>query len=198
MTTECHWMMKLLQLNRNIQLRNLTRIAGHLTHDLKVQLAHSNILFHLDFCNATYGALSEKNLQKLQKIQNAAVRFIFNLYGKKRHGHITPYLKKLHFLPVHLRIKYKVALLVFKCLNNQAPKYLSDLLKLRPINSHYLRIHNDFFLLDIPPPHNLKNTSAAFSYNGPKVWNSLPYALRCLNNISEFKKKLKTHYFTLF
>ena len=181
----------------NIQLRNLTRIAGRLSHDLKVQLSHSCILSHLDYCNAVYGALTESNLQKLQKIQNSAVRFIFNLYGKKRFEHITPYLKKLHFLPVRFRIMYKVALLVYKCLNNLAPTYLIELLRLRSINSYNLRVDNDFFLLELPLPANLRNTSAAFSYNGPRVWNCLPYSLRCLNDISVFKSSLKTHYFGL-
>ena len=181
----------------NIQLRNLTRIAGRLSHDLKVQLSHSCILSHLDYCNAVYGALTESNLQKLQKIQNSAVRFIFNLYGKKRFEHITPYLKKLHFLPVRFRIMYKVALLVYKCLNNLAPTYLIELLRLRSINSYNLRVDNDFFLLELPLPANLRNTSAAFSYNGPRVWNCLPYSLRCLNDISVFKSRLKTHYFGL-
>ena len=35
------------------------------------------------------------------------------------------YLKKLHFLPVRYRIKFKIALLVFKCLNNLAPQRIA-------------------------------------------------------------------------
>ena len=181
----------------NIQLRNLRRIARHLSYELKVQLIHSCVLSHLDFCNSTYGSLTEANIQKLQKIQNDAVRFIFSLHGKRKYESISPYLKKLHFLPMRYRIKFKVALLVFKCINNLAPLYLSDLVNIRKVNSHNLRIDSDFFLLSTPPAPNLSTTSAAFSYYGPQVWNALPYSIRCLSEISEFKTRLKTFYFDL-
>ena len=181
----------------NIQLRNLRKIAGRLSFDLKVQLVHSCVLSHLDYCNAAYGSLSEANIYKLQKLQNSAVRFIFSLNGKKSWESITPYTKKLHFLPVRFRIMYKAALLVFKCLNDMAPKYLSKLISTRDTNSHNLRKDNDFFLLSQPPTPNFKITHGAFSHYGPYIWNSLPFSLRCLNNINSFKTQLKTYYFNM-
>ena len=75
------------------------------------------------------------------------------------------------------------------------PQYLIDLLKVRNNNAHNLRLDNDFFLLETPPPANLRNTFGAFSYSGPAIWNSLPYNLRCLSDINLFKTRLKTHYF---
>ena len=178
-----------------MNLRNLERIGSKLSTDLKVQLVHSNILSHIDYCNAVYGRLTESSLQKLQKIQNTAVRFIFGLYGKAKRQHISPYLKRLHFLPVRYRIKYKIALLVFKCLNNIAPKYLSSLIRLRESKRQSVRLDNDFYLLKVPPCPHFAKTEAAFSYSGPDIWNQLPYDLRCMNDIRTFKKQLKTHYF---
>ena len=180
-----------------MNLRNLERIGSKLSFDLKVQLVHSNVLSFIDYCNAVYGGLTEANLQKLQKIQNAAVRFIFGLYGKENRQHITPYLKKLHFLPVRFRIKYKIALLVFKCLNNIAPSYLVSLLKLRDTKRLSVRLDDDSYLLKIPSPPQLCRTEGAFSYSGPKIWNALPYSLRGTNEIETFKKKLKTYLFGL-
>ena len=177
--------------------RNLRRIAARLTHELKVQLVHSNILSIIDYCNAVYGGLTEKNMHKLQKIQNNAVRFIFNLYGKNAHIHIKPYLKKLHFLPVAFRIKYKVILLVFKCINNIAPTYLCDLIGLRDIRRRSVRLDDDFYLLKAPKPPNFTRTYAAFSYHGPKLWNELPYQIRCLTDVEQFKRDLKTYYFEI-
>ena len=108
-----------------------------------------------------------------------------------------PYLKKLHFLPVVYRIKFKVALLVFKCINNLAPKYLKDLISLRDTKNISLRLDNDFFILKIPSPVNFNRTEGAFQYNGPKVWNSLPYVIRSIGDINNFKKCLKTYYFNI-
>ena len=142
-----------------------------------------------------YCGLTEKNLHKLQKIQNNAVRFIFGLYGKKLKEPITPYLKKLHFLPVKFRIKFKVALLVFKCLNNISPGYLKNLIKLRTVNKRSSRLDDDFYLLKMPPKCNFSRSEAAFSHQGPLIWNELPFSVRSLTSLPEFKSSLKTYYF---
>ena len=44
-----------------------------------------------------------------------------------KYDHITPVLESVHWLPVQYRIDYKVLCLVFKCLHNSAPSYLSAL-----------------------------------------------------------------------
>ena len=65
----------------------------------------------------------------IQSIQNFAARVITNT---KRYSPITPILYTLHWLPVKMRMKYKILVIVFKCLHNMAPKYLQDLI----ITSH--------------------------------------------------------------
>ena len=177
-----------------LNLRNLIKIGSHLSRELKIQLVHSNILSCIDYCNSVYGSLSESNLQKLQKIQNNAVRFVFGIYGKKRWQSVTPYLKELHFLPVRFRIKYKIALLVFKCINNLAPKYLLDLLSLRDAKRHRVP---DFYFLKVPKTPQFSRTAGAFSHSGPRIWNTLPFSIRCISETSEFKTSLKTHLFKI-
>ena len=180
-----------------MNLRDLQRIGSKLTRDLKVQLVHSMIFSHLDYCNSVFGALAESNLNKLQKIQYAAVRFIYNLKGKDRFQSLSPFLKELHFLPVRFRIKYKIALLVFKCLNNIAPEYLSEMLTIRDVNRHSLRVDNDFFILKKPTGHHLKKCEGAFSIVAPSVWNIIPYYIRCMSDLNCFKRALKTHFFNI-
>ena len=86
------------------------------------------------------------------------------------------------------RIKFiKIALLVFKCVNNLAPEYLKELIKFRQIKRRSSRLDDDFFMLKIPPKCNFSRSEAAFSHSGPKIWNELPYRLRSLSSINEFK-----------
>ena len=181
----------------NINLRNLKRIASKLPYSLKIQLVYSCVFSIMVNCNSTYGALPNSTLQKLQKIQNDAVRFIFNIRGKKRWEPITPYLKRLHFLPVKFRIKFKIALLVFKCLNNLAPKYLSSLVKLRIPGRYSVRLDSDYYLLETAASKNIKRAEGAFSFIAPRIWNELPFSLRSLNELFLFKKHLKTYYFNV-
>ena len=136
-------------------------------------------------------------MQKLQKIQNNAVRFIYGLYGKKGKVSITPYMKKLHFLPVRFRIKFKLCLLVFKCINDLAPSYLKDLIILREVKRRSSRLDNDFFLLKVPPCPNFSKSQGAFSYVAPKMWNEIPYNIRAMSDINQFKVALKTYFFNI-
>ena len=178
----------------NMNIRNYYKIASKLSFKLKVQLIHAGVLSVIDYCNGIYGGLSEADLNKLQKLQNSAVRFIFGI-KLCDHKHISPYLKQLHFLPVRYRILYKLGLLVFKCLNNVAPQYLVKLISVRDPNNHSLRLDDDYFIINKPPAPNLKRTEAAFCLSGPSAWNSLPFNIRCQSSLDKFKTMLKTHYF---
>ena len=91
---------------------------------IRTQLIDSCILSRLNFCNALYFNLPNKELYKLQKLLNAGARFIFNIYGKRRQQSITPFLQKVYFLPIKLRVDFTVCLMVYRCINNQAPEYL--------------------------------------------------------------------------
>ena len=178
----------------NMNLRNYYRIGSKLTHSLKVQLVHGGVLFLIDYCNAVYGGLSEEDLQRLQKVQNSAVRFIFGLKLSDRQ-HIMPYLKQLHFLPVKHRIQYKLCVMVFKCINNMAPTYLTELINMRETKQQAVRLDDDFYVLKRPPAPNFRQTEAAFCLSGPAAWNALPYNIRCQANFQKFKGTLKQYYF---
>ena len=112
-------------------LRNLGKIASKLSAKLKIQLVHSMILCHLNYCNALFYGLPVCMLRRLTKVLYAAVRFIFSFKYSQQRYHMLPFLKKLHFLPIRYRINFKIALLVFKGLKHCAPGYLQQLVALR-------------------------------------------------------------------
>ena len=175
------------------KLSNFWRNADKLTHDLKLQLVTAYILPLIDYCNITFTAASKLHVNKLQKLLNSAVRFIFNLTGKKYRYSITPYMKKLHILPVESRIKYKISLTVYKCIHDLAPSYLQQLIQPRITYSH-LRSANDVYALETTMPCS-KYGQSAFSYVAPKEWNKLPQDIKLAPSIDCFKKRLKSFYF---
>ena len=178
-----------------IQLRNLRAIGSKLNFDLKKQLIHCLIFSKLDYCNGLFFGLPDKLLKKLQKVQNSCVRFLFGKEGFDKWDSVTPLLQKAHFLPIKERIKFKIALMVFKCLNNIAPSYLTACIKVKDQPLKTLRTDQDFFLLKKPSVANLVRTERGFSFCGPVIWNNLPYELRTCCDIVKFKKSLKTHLF---
>ena len=46
----------------------------------------------------------------------------------RKHEHISPILRSLHWLPIPERIDFKLLLLTFKSLNDVAPPYMEELL----------------------------------------------------------------------
>ena len=108
-----------------LELRRLAHLRPCLNMDAMKKLVSALVLSRLDYCNSLFAGLSNDKMTKLQRIQNNAARLV--LKQPKRH-HISPLLKDLHWLPIKARIDSKVALLCFKCLNNNAPAYIKDLI----------------------------------------------------------------------
>ena len=104
-------------------LFNIRRIRKFLTHEIAQILINSFVTSRLDYCKSLYYGLPANQLNKLQRVQNAAARLICNV---SRFDHITPTLKDLHWLPVKFRIDFKILLIVFKALHGLAPDYISE------------------------------------------------------------------------
>ena len=170
-------------------IRNINSIRRLLSHEAAATLVHAFITSRLDDGNSLLYGINDCLLKKLQLIQNTAARV---LSKTRKYDHITPVLKKLHWLPVKQRIEYKILLLTWKSLNGISPAYLSDLI------THYtpnreLR-SSDKRLLYIPRT-NTSSGDRAFSISAPCLWNSLPETIRKANSLDKFKSLLKTHLF---
>ena len=107
-------------------LKNLRCIHKFLSVETAALLANSMISSRLDYCNSLLYSVSKYNVTKLQKIQNALCRIVFRL---DRTSHVTPFLQKLHWLPIAYRILFKYNLITFKAIKFSQPTYLSSLIK---------------------------------------------------------------------
>ena len=170
-------------------LRKLFSIKAFLSFETRHLLCQSLILSRLDYCNSLYFGLPNYLLMKLQKIQNSAGRFVFQL---KKGTPTSPYLHDLHWLPVSKRIEFKLLCIVFKVLNRNylCPAFLRDILKLKQ-NSYSLRDGPKL----VVPRVNSSLGRRSFSYCGAKLWNSLPQKMREETDFQLFRKSLKTHLF---
>ena len=173
----------------NFHLRNIYKIRVFLDQDCLKLIVQYLVMSRLDYANSLYVNLPSYNIEKLQKIQNKAARLITK---SKCSDHITPVLKYLHWLPINQRIKFKVATLVFKCLNGLAPPYLTELIQ-KYVPNRSLR-SEDKMLVTVPP-HKLVKSERSFSIGAPLVWNELDRNVKSAPSLDIFKKRLKTFYF---
>ena len=172
------------------QLYNITKIRKYLNFESAERLVNALVHTHLDYCNALLIGLPQKLIRKMQMVQNTAARVLCRV---KKFDHITPTLKKLHWLPIAYRIKYKVCLLTFKALRDQGPVYIRDMLSIR--SGHYTLRSSQILSLEVPRTKRKTLGDRAFRVAAPKMWNSLPKDLRAVETVSEFKNKLKGHFF---
>ena len=167
-----------------------------LTWQSKIRMVNVFIHSKLDFCNSLLNGISAKQLNRLQKIQNSATRYIFG--WKKRRG-VTALRRWLHFLPVEARIHFKVCLLMHQVVHGYAPDYLTNEIQKRRPKSVNLRANNDKTLLEEKIHGDLKLrhkiTERGISIAGPVIWNNLPRKIRQLETVNLFKKQLKTYLF---
>ena len=174
-------------------LYKIKQIRNFLSEDAINTLIHAFVTSHIDYCNSLLYGLPKTQLNRLQRLLNAAARITCYV---PRYAHITPVLKKLHWLPIPYRINYKIALLVFKALHNLAPSYLIELLQTKSATRYFLR-SNQQVLLQVPQTKRKTFGDRSFAVAGPRVWNSLPAEIKSCSSIDTFKAKLKTHYFKL-
>lgn len=173
-------------------LYKIRQIRKYLSVDTTKTLIHAFVTSHVDYCNALLTGIPQYQVQRIQRVLNAAARLIHHC---PRFSHITPVLIELHWLPVKYRVEFKIALLVYKALNNMAPVYITEMLIPKPSSDRWSLRSDDQDLLYIPITNCKTLGDRSFAHVAPQLWNSLPLNVRNSVNISAFKRHLKTFLF---
>ena len=124
-------------------------------------------------------------MKKLQSVQNSAARLAckVNLYDKVRSEEL---FERLHWLKVRDRIVFKMLITVHKCVYGNAPADLKEMIRLSRSNRTRKLEAKDC-------TGGMGDQS--FSVCGPRLWNALPTNMRMLDELDDFKGKLKTYLF---
>ena len=174
-----------------IELKRIGSIRPYLTEGATKTLVTSYILSRLDYGNSVLIGCPQCVILPLQRVQNSAARLVCKA---PRTQSCIPLLKKLHWLPVDLRIQYKCCCLCFKIISGSAPSYLSDLFKLYT-PSRSLRSSADNRIFTLSTFTRKQHGQRAFSHSAAVAWNSLPHSVRHCEDYNSFKSNLKTHFF---
>jgi hypothetical protein len=102
-------------------LCDLSKILKHLSKSVAITMANALISSRLDGVNSIRFGLTDKDLRRLQTIQNILYLIVCHLPCI---SHVTSSMKKLHWLPVQFRIFFKFNILTYKVLNTSHPLYL--------------------------------------------------------------------------
>ena len=176
------------QINKVVSLcyciiRKISEIRTVLSNEQVNTLVCCDIFTRLDYCNSLYFGLPKSLLQKLQRVQNSALRLVLKDKLPLSQS-LDKHMLELHWLKVHERVIYKIALTVHKCLHEKGPNALQKLLQYadsaRTMNLQETRVNG-------------KYGKRAFSHVAPKLWNLIPLNIRQEQCTDKFKKLLKSH-----
>jgi len=120
------------------QINILKRVGRNLSVKNKLLIFHTFVLSNFNFCPMTWHFCSETNIKKMEKIQERAIRFIYNDYSTQ----YIDLLQKVDLPSLQIRRIRSMAIETFKIINEISPPLLNDLIVKRQstINFRYTNI----------------------------------------------------------
>ena len=119
-----------------IELRRFASIRRFLTSTATPTLVSAFVLSRIDYCNSLLFGSPHDVTSHLQRIQKYAARVILRL---PKSSSTTTHLRSLHWLPVKVRITYKIACLCYHCYSCTAQSYVADMQHTKPSHTRKTR-----------------------------------------------------------
>ena len=160
------------------------RLSKSLDTKSKMAIYNTFILSNFSYCPLVWACCGKTNIQRLEKLQRRALRFVFNDFES---DHEQLLLKAGRHTLLIDRIR-TLAIEVFKCVHNISPNYMCNMFK-RQITPYELRDSNK---LQLPKFRTITYGFKTFSYIGAKLWNILPPHIKGATDVHEFKTLLRT------
>ena len=166
------------------QLNALARISRHLNINSRRAVYNSFIMSNFNYCPLVWHFCGQVNNQKLEQIQERALRILFADYNSSylellnRAGTTTLLIQRLRL----------IALTVFKSLHGLNPPCLNDMFSPKYV-PYQLR---DSSLLEQSRCRTTTYGLRSMSYIGAKLWNDLPNDFKATTDFTDFKRMLQT------
>ena len=171
-------------------LRSLCRFKNFLPTSTKIILVQCLILPILDYADVCYPDLNQDLQNKLDRLLNSSIRFIFNL---RKYDHISNYRSLLRWLPVRQRRHARLLSTLFSLLFDPVcPEYLRSKFQFL-CSSHDLSLRSSNNLLLCVPSHRTGFLANSFTLESVRCWNALPLNIRQAPNKYSFKRLILDH-----
>lgn len=156
-----------------------------LNQKLKLQLCDALVLSIFNYGDVVYhSCLDSVHSDKIQKLQNSCLRFI---YGIRRRDRISHALVWAGWLNMSRRRTLHCLCLYHKIILHKRPPYLYNKIKFRT-DVHHINVRHRHALTI--PLHRLEMFKRSFSYCVPNMYNRLPDSIKNLGLLS-FKGMVK-------
>ena len=113
------------------QLAVLKCLGRFLTKQGKMTIYNSFIVSNFNYCPLAWHFCSASSTNKIEKIQERALRFINNDFTSS----LQVLLTSKNTLPLHVRRMKQMASEVYKIVNDITPAYMKDLVNIKKLNT---------------------------------------------------------------
>ena len=137
-------------------------------------------------------------MYKLERIQRRAIRVLYKLNFASIVS-ISDLMRSLGWLKFIYICIHRLLCITHKAIHRGFPEYIAQSINIQSSNRSSRKCHIMKF---VQLSTSLAYSESAFLVITPKIWNSLPYYIRCVTSLSLFKRKLyvnfKSFLFVLF
>ena len=102
-------------------IRDFRRNRKYFSPEAAISVACALVTSHLDYCNSLLYNLPDRDIERLQRVQNFLARVVCKA---SRFSKSKPLLYFLRWLPVKYRIRFKLCTITFKAFLFHQPTYL--------------------------------------------------------------------------
>ena len=166
----------------------ICRYKKFLNREAKIILCESIVLSQFNYCDIVYSNMDKYLKDKIQKIQNICLRFIFDIKKNVNVDH-TSLRKKLNWLDMGSRRLKHGLTLIYKILHGLAPNYLRDSFTLvnEVHNVNTRRSNNNIWI-----PKNITSRIHRRSYvfEMANIYNKIPENIKNSVSVNSFKKQI--------
>lgn len=171
------------------QLALIRSCSKYFPKDLFPLVIKTMVLSHLHYCSVVWSCASEKDMEKLQLVQNKAARIALNC---SRYTSIQRMHRTLGWPLVKNKFNFALICFLRNIVVSKYPTVLYEKLffscVMHSVNTRHAA-HGHFTL----PVCNTTTGQKSVTFRGMKVWNSLPAHITDIANRNLFKKCLMKH-----
>lgn len=172
-------------------LHSLKRLQNFLPFNTKVMLAKSLLLPIIDYADVVFLDASVELVNRLERLQNMCIRFIF---GLRKFDHISEFRLQLKWPTMQSRREMHILSFLYNILfNPAAPEYLRQRLQYQSDASGGRLRSADSLALGFPS-HSSQTYTKSFTVHATRLWNSLPVSVRKSCSLAVFKVNLVKHF----
>ena len=160
------------------QVNALLRLCNLLDYDTKLVMYKAFISSNFTYCPVVWSFCNKTSMTKLEKLQRRALRFVIGDFSISS----SELLNLVNISPLSSIVVKKIAIAIFKCVNDISPKFLRERFTLRRL--YNLRGTKQIFLRS---PRTTSYGILSFAYLGAKIWNNLSNNAKEKTDLNDFK-----------